>query len=339
MCDIQAPPYIVIEDGKPVMKMAVLNRSTAVSQELLNNILEAVKKQVVEDFAPFYGIYVKFSVFEDQDCVDWQSYAPLIIDDYLPESAGCDFVSFHALQTDNDNGFPISEAVFNPPSIPNGYPYIVVAIGDDSTCYGVTPVLNLGLPFYPETFAGACSRSISHQVLETLHDYTTNLVTLDFSEKFFGPNTIAGFFNEVCDPVQFSRGYKICGLNMANFVLPSYWVNDLTTGPFDFLGVVKEPFTPYGGSQLLLLTQPCGTDFFRIVSLPPCEGDPEDFELFSFPVFSCDNTVTSKTPLFLKGVKPRKAVIRQSAQDKAKTHIHAYRPYNFSAQKLARKAA
>ncbi|MBS0654381.1 MAG: hypothetical protein JSR46_01260 [Verrucomicrobia bacterium] len=337
-CKIKAPPYITSEDGEPTMHFVVLNRSSRISSELLKQVLRAVKKQVSRDFVPFYGIHAHFKVVRDQNHINWTTHVPLIIDDFLPDSAGCDFISFHSLQATDGNGFPINEAVFNPPPIPNGTPYIVVPIGDSSTCYGVTPAFNGGAPFLPQTFDGLFSQAVSHEVLETLHNYTTNLATLDYSGDFFGPDTIVGFIDEVCDPVSFSRGYEIHGLNVANFVLPSYWVNDLSVGPYDFLNTVQAPFIPYGGTQDLLLTFPCGAAFLTIVSPPPCIDDPTDFDVFGNPIFSCDPTPAAlasgiTSPRFLKGKSP----IMQDNPGKRKKGV--FRLYKAPSQNIAQEAA
>lgn len=341
---IKAPPYITSKNGQPVMNIVVINRSEAVSPLLLEKVLCAVKTQVEQDFAPFYGIQVKFRVVSNQNLVDWTRNVPLIIDDFLPESAGCGFISFHALESDSDNGFPISEAVFNPPAIPQGTPYIVVPIGDNSTCYGITPVFDEDIPFFPETFDGFFCQVVSHEVLETLHNYTTNLATLDFSENFFGPSTIAAFFNEVCDPVSYNKGYKIDGLNVANFVLPSYWVNDLEQGPFDFLDTVQEPFTPYGGEQDLLVIEPCGTFDVFVISPPPCVADPEDLFIDGEPIFECLDGLTAQADKksvvqYLKGKKKSNLVTMTGNKSGTVVKRPGFRPFRSSFLSLQTKKA
>ena len=59
-----APPFISSESGKPVMKIAVVNRTHKVSRHLLKETLKAVRKQVKRDFSPYYGIGVEFRVYD-----------------------------------------------------------------------------------------------------------------------------------------------------------------------------------------------------------------------------------------------------------------------------------
>lgn len=266
------------------MQIAVLNRTALVSQTLLNKVLKTITMQVCEDFAPFYGIYVKFKVFPDQTTVDWTRYVPLIIDDLVPADCGC--ISFHALNTNDLNGFPIGDAVNNPPPIPVGTPYIVIPMGDATTDYGVVPTSLAGYPYLPQSFDGLFSQTTSHEVLETLHNYSTNLYTFDFVGTTSVDN-INAFSNEVCDPFQFSPGYRLCDLNVANFALPSFWVNDEATGPFDFLNTTSAPFTPYAGILDLIQFGSCGGESFTVVSLPSSEGDPSMLELVdNGPIFA-----------------------------------------------------
>jgi hypothetical protein len=342
--EIQAPPYITSEGGMPVMHIGVLNRSDRISKRLLIKVLETVKQQVEEDFAPFYGIHVKFHIFKHQSEVDWSQHVPLIIDDFLPDSAGCGFISFHSIQ--NTNGFPIELAVFDPPSLPAGTPYIVVPIGSDDTCYGIKPAFDLDLPFLPQTFQGFFCQTISHEVLETLHNYTGTLATLDFSGEFFGPGVILSFFQEVCDPVSFSRGYRRNGLNVANFVLPSYWVNDLPEGPFDFLNTVEEPLIPFSGEQDLILSFACGSLGVTITSPPACIADPHDFIINAFLISFCGccggvGTVkdSPSIPNFLKGTNAPYLVNLQGSGGSAPSGQHFYKPYTGSLQKAMKQAA
>ncbi len=296
---IQSPAYISSTTGRPVMQVAVINRTSLVSQSLLNKVLKTISMQVCEDFAPFYGIYVKFKVFPDQTTVDWSRFVPLIIDDLLPTD--CDCISFHALNTNDLNGFPIGDAVNNPPPIPVGTPYIVIPMGDASTDYGVVPTSLAGYPYLPQSFDGLFCQTTSHEVLETLHNYSTNLYTLSYAGTTDITN-INAFSNEVCDPFQYSPGYRLCDLNVANFALPSFWVNDLATGPYDFLSTTSAPFTPFAGEIDSIQFGPCGAESYTIISLPTSLGNPSMLELVdNGPIFSpctcgSDKLVTSIKP-------------------------------------------
>lgn len=319
---IKAPPFISSKEGKPVMEVAVINRTKLISPTLLDRVLKIVTKQVNEDFAPFYGIYVHFKVFKHQNTVDFRHYVPLIIDDLLPFDCGC--ISFHALN-DEVNGAPIVDTVFNPPQLPNGYPYIVIPMGNASTDYGVVPSSLSGDPTLPPTFEGNFSLSVSHEVLETLHDYTglkftANVVVNPQTEEL---DVIDLFVEEVCDPVEFTPGYLLCGLNVSNFVLPSYWVNGLSTGPFDFLNTVPAPFTPFQGEQSFAEVGLCGTEQFVEVSLPIPFGDPNDVFIVDLgPVFTCpcDTNNINEGPL---QVSPNKGCCGNVFQG-----IHVYKHFN-----------
>lgn len=291
---IKAPPYITSKNGFPVMQVGVLNRTSRVSSRLLKKTLKVVTKQVTEHFAHFYGIYVNFTVFEDQNKVDWKRYVPLIIDDLLPIDRQT--LGFHAYQDEPANGFPVQNAVFNPPDLPVGTPYMVIPLGNANTNYGIIPASMKGDPTIPPTFRTIFSWTVSHEVLETLHDYTA----LNQQFNFIGNiDFVDAYIREVCDPVQFTPGYVICGLNVSNFVLPSYWTNDLPEGPYDFLNTVQAPLVPFAGLQGLIRFGPCGGEFLGIVSLPPPFGNPSlPFFEDNGPVFStsCSDGATVTFP-------------------------------------------
>ena len=341
---IKAPPFISLKHGRPVMKVAVLNRSCKVNSRVLKKVLKVVSKQVKEDFAPFYGIYVDFKIVRNENFVNWNKNVPLIITDYLPESGNCCCISYHSVQSYDGNGFPIEEAVFDPPPIPIGSPYIVVPIGDCDTCYGIVPVFKQELCFFPSCFKDFFSLAVSHEVLETLHNYTLNLNTIDVSGDFFGPETMVAFSREVCDPVEYSKGYKLCGMNVANFVLPSYWVNDLEVGPFDFLDTVCEPFIPYAGEQDLILFFPCAAFELFIDSCPPCICDPCDLYVSGYPIWYCDGATattdkTNNLPKFMKGKNAPTSITLINSPFKAGSRISAFKSYKKPAELPNREAA
>jgi hypothetical protein len=261
-------------------------------------------------------------------------YVPLVIDDFLATDCGC--ISFHAFQAPGAfNGPPIGEYVFNPPVLPNGTPYIVIPMGDSSTDYGVVPASLSGDPTLPPTFDTIFSNSVSHEVLETLHNYTTNLWTLNANGNI---DSINEFINEVCDPVESTPGYVMCGYNVSNFVLPSYWTY-LSTGPYDFLNTVSAPFTPFAGEQSFIQVGPCGAENFVIVSLPIPFGDPTmPFIVDLGPVFStpCCPTAASQAVDLLKGAK---ALTQKSCCGKSSFGPRVHKRAGLMAKQLERKAA
>ena len=267
--EVLAPPFIKVEEGRPVMQFAVLNRTSLISPAVLGKVLRAITKQVNEDFSPFYGIRARFQVFANELEVDWTQHAALIITDTLLQDCSC--ISFHAMEDSNLNGVLIETQITNPPDLPIGTPFIIIPMGDATTDFGIVPASLLGDPTLPPTFEGIFSFTVSHEVLDTLHNYTTNLATLNFEGNL---DFVDAFFNEVCDPVENAPGYRIDGISVSNFVLPSYWINDLATGPFDFQLTVPAPLTPFAGTQTFIQFGPCGGELLELVSVPQPFGDP-----------------------------------------------------------------
>jgi len=268
-----APRYVAFDNNQPTVKIGVINQSSAVDSVLLEAILAAVTKQVVDDFFPYYGVGVNFRVLEDSSD-DWDVYVPLIITDTLTNPPQA--LAFHSMEdSTNRNGIPIHEFVVDSPVLANGTPYIVIPLGTIKGSYGVIPTAGSQNPFSPPTFETVLSFAISHEVLETLHNYGVNKY---YSYQKFKGNTMISidyFVAEVCDPVEHSPGYLIDGFNMSNFVLPSYWVPELAEGPFDFLDTVPAPLTPYAGELMYTATNSYGSQNYILSSSP---YDPETLQ-------------------------------------------------------------
>jgi hypothetical protein len=85
--------------------------------------------------------------------------------------------------------------------------------------------------------ADPISVTASHEALEMFTDPRANEFCFDGKKHLWA--------REVCDPVQ-ARSYKIVAGRMrvpvSNFVLPAYF-NPWAPGPYDHLGVLKQPFT------------------------------------------------------------------------------------------------
>lgn len=77
----------------------------------------------------------------------------------------------------------------------------------------------------------------SHELLEMLVDPYANLAA---EGQFKGAP--AFFAYEVCDPVEADGGYKIAGVQVANFVFPSWFINT-TSDQYDYLNLLDAPFT------------------------------------------------------------------------------------------------
>ncbi len=265
---IDAPEYIRSKQGKPVLQVAVLNRTSLITDKLLGKVIDVVNKQVKKDFAPYYGILVKFHFFRDESTINWEKFVPLIITDLLLTDIAA--IGFHDVQDfTGTNGDPISIWITNPPSLPEGTPYIIIPMGTPSTDYGVVPASLLGSPDLPPTFETIFSNVFSHEILETLANYAVNKVFR--VQNGLAPNSIDFYRAEVCDPVEFNPGYIIRGFNVANFVLPSWFVFGLAEGPYDFLNTTPASFTPFSGE--ISITRASATPgahlvFFDKVSLP-----------------------------------------------------------------------
>ncbi len=280
-----APPYIKMKDGKPFMQFGVVNQSTKVKSHLLNHTLEVVRKQVQKHFSPYYGIHADFTVFDTVDGVDWSKFVPLmIVNTLLIDLSGA--ISFHDFQqpAPSFNGDPIEIWITNPPDLPNGTPYIIIPIGTKKTDYGVLPAYLSGNPTLPPTFATLFSWAVSHEVLETLVDYDVNQYTL----TQIASNTVRIFINEVCDPVEFTPGYVLDGLNVSDFVLPSFWLYNLETGPYSFLNTVPAPLTPFAGELSVAEFGCCEAENLLLYSNPPQYGNPNIVYTIDLgPIFSC----------------------------------------------------
>jgi hypothetical protein len=92
----------------------------------------------------------------------------------------------------------------------------------------------------------AVSVTASHEVLEMLGDPAANEYCFDGDRSLWS--------REVCDPVQ-ADSYRIVAggtrVAVSNFVLPAYF-NPWSDGPYDYLGVLKEPFTIAKGGYAVI---------------------------------------------------------------------------------------
>lgn len=101
---------------------------------------------------------------------------------------------------------------------PNGEPLIKV-FTKDSRNAGVSP-----------------SSSFSHEVAESISDPLANTTV----EGFDNNGNPALLFRENADPVE-SATYQINGLDMSNFVTPTWFV-PRSNGPWDFMNQTTDPF-------------------------------------------------------------------------------------------------
>lgn len=76
----------------------------------------------------------------------------------------------------------------------------------------------------------------SHEVLEMLVDPWVNLLVAKGAVLYS---------LEVCDPVQ-GQSYAVDGVELANFVLPAWFIEDVS-GPYDYRKNLKQPFSIAAG--------------------------------------------------------------------------------------------
>lgn len=107
------------------------------------------------------------------------------------------------------------------------------------------------------------SISMTHELEELAADPVTSYVnqgypddfywleSKDMSLKYSFQYSVAGWFNEVSDPVE-ADFYKINGVKISDFVTPA-WFNDGVGSRYDFMGLCQQPFwiRPGGYAQYL----------------------------------------------------------------------------------------
>ena len=95
---------------------------------------------------------------------------------------------------------------------------------------------------------GLVSVSASHELVEMLVDPAINMMCLGPNEKDF-------YCYETADPVE-ETTYKIDGIEMSNFVYPSYFegFRKPKSTKFDHMGLVKQPFQLLKGGYQIICT-------------------------------------------------------------------------------------
>lgn len=241
------PParYIKMSKVGPILRIGVVNHSSHVSPSFLKRVLKAVKKQVERDFAPYYGISVTFRLFSDSSAADWSQYVPLVIPDLLLIDQP--LIAFHSYQFPLSlNGMPIEKWIAHPPSLPAGIPYILIPIGNEATSYGVRHAAHAGGSYLPSRFKQIFSWALSHEVLETLANYS-------ISHYFLADrsSSLEFYMAEVCDAVEYTPGYQIDGIQVSDFVLPNWFIPNWSK-PFNFLNTMSHALTPFRGETPLI---------------------------------------------------------------------------------------
>jgi len=124
----------------------------------------------------------------------------------------------------------------------------ILGIFDDSDqagALGYHDVTMAGLPLgkvFAKTdlmYGSSLSVTISHELLEMLGDPDVNLTV--FVQETDSIGQIYAYEN--CDAVEDdSLGYQIDGVQVSDFVYPSYFESFRTVGPFDKRGHISKPF-------------------------------------------------------------------------------------------------
>jgi len=291
-----SPPYVIDVCGQSRMQFAIFNQTKLVSRKLLRRTLKVIQDQIDNHFYRYYGITSEFRVFTDYcEIEDWTKYVYiLLVDELTPAaarlSAAAGIISGVHVQVDEIKmplrflgvwGADINFYIDNAPPIPNGVSYAIIPMGTADSGYGVYYASTLNDPHLPPTFEGLFSLSFDHETLTLLSNPTQN----DFT-SFFGRTNDPTFFfffpKELPDATEFNPGYqseKYPNLYLSNFTFPTFWNpygQDL--GPFDLLGILKEPLLPYTGQTGFLYADNTGIiKGYILFSFPAPEFDPNDF--------------------------------------------------------------
>jgi hypothetical protein len=88
------------------------------------------------------------------------------------------------------------------------------------------------------------SSILSHEVQEMFGDPNCNL---------WGASGRYDYCVELCDPVE-APTYAVNGVSVSNFLLPA-WFDAQGKGPFDYLGLLKKPFSLLKGGYMVYATE------------------------------------------------------------------------------------
>lgn len=281
-----------------VIDFVVVDLFTLVSRKDVVHAIKAVETQAKKDFAPKWGVSARFELLP-------RGVIPTITDNrkvivYLVDalqnlnSWGAGVTSNHYIVQPSPNDFDGPQPNFFIPAVgtvPNGTPVIIVPFGNTTFPYGLslgfTPETEVlyGIPFF--TPLQILSFVLSHETLESLADTFDGFTFLGAYQILTpGATQTLAYIREVVDPVTYGGFNLYCrkGTYVANFVLPDYfnpYPNPSTC--LDFLGNVKQPFTPFGGYQSGYVINCTGEfDSAFYLSLP---SDPTNIETFLTPIY------------------------------------------------------
>ena len=211
-------------------RILVVNGSKRVTDAEASQMADAVNAQIRDQVAPAWGrLAVAIEFASDPGKVAPTDQVLTLLD--TPDQDGV--LGYHFETNDQVLG-----KVFASPVLDNG-----------GTVLGNKDALS----------TASVSSVLSHEVVEAFGDPDVNL----FAD---GPTIEKGssYAVELGDPVE-GDGYIVSAAGketqVSNFVLPAWFDPEDTTGPFDFLGNLKAPFSmvPSGGGYLVVRNGP-GTE-------------------------------------------------------------------------------
>lgn len=197
-------------------KIAIVNRSTVLSDDQVKPIAAALQIQVSRDFGPAWALDCFVSPFGKGEPIpaDWWQ---LVFADDSDQAGALGYHELTAPSGQSGGGQPVG---------------FVFAKTD----------LKFGLQ---------SSVTASHELLEMLADPWICATALYQTSAVGG----AVYALEVCDPVEDEAfAYRIDGVPVSNFVLPAYF-RDGARGPYDFGQAVKQPFALARGGYLSRFVQ------------------------------------------------------------------------------------
>lgn len=267
----------------PLPTMSVINFVTGLSDSVVQDVIRAVNRQVLEDFAPVWGaaysLRLHASQFDPakdigeitQERVRGESVMYLIDEATLPGVLG-----YHTRNTIN---------------VPVGFVFVTDL--DDQDQWTTT---------------------LSHEVLELIIDPTVN-VLVPGPDPRNEANTVLHTY-EVCDAVE-RTGYRLGGVRVSNFITQSWFTpgDELGTRN-DFLGVGVKSFDSIRDSHLAFYDLAANRWITYIGTQPPLAmaterheadmyaelGKPRDDKAIQAAFDECRKKIGEKNLPHLKGI-------------------------------------
>lgn len=288
-----APPYVKIAPNCDLFVrfgVFVTSNNGQVNPTFVKNVLSIIKSQVSRDFKPYYGLNIDITYFSPgSQPEDWGMYIPIVIADYLTP-----FGALYGLTvawTTQDSSGLFGSNIYAlikgplPTSLPQGAPWLAIIVGNSTTLYGLTAMLNtpsfwpLSLPT-PITFQKGFLYLLDYAVLSVMGSPSNNKYQLfehngSYTQDFYAMEAVQPVAGEV---------YSNDGSNyVINFVLPSFWQQGSSSEPFDYLDTVPDPFTPWKGHVFFERFNATGQTNSRYYLISPQDNPSNPVLLFLGP--------------------------------------------------------